>query len=437
MKEDIDRGVYCLNQYLPNIINSLDLVIKDLDFTVTLNVRILNKDTARLHVNAINSHGWRKTYDFPLDIEIAKVFLNVSESDINQKSSTYHIIYEGNVAKVVQYEPLKDGKVRLAPHKQPSYISDQLIVLQSPVIEGPTECQVDTNLEFTVSSKVQTKEDSLITAFIVCINDKQTQYFVFPYAKEVTNTFYIYLDPSKYKNNQVIPLTVIVVDNERHSNSSTKLLTVKSGVIAIPEIIKPEHGAYTSLNSIEIQGTPFVTYNDHKPHHIATTYRITKDIQGKIEVFSCKVTDKNILTHYVVKLDKDLEYSESYYAWIKYEDEIIGESEWSKPRQFTVKDDIDEKVEVPKITGPYLVYNNNSYEYQITSKSFIGASIKEFIVTYKDETFTLKATNNKATLSISIVQDDVGRVRLITAKAIDDENNTSFLSYQEIICLEK
>lgn len=297
MIQEIDRGIYIENKYIPDIINHMDMYIKDETKNVRFNMRLVNRQEAKVHVNVYkdkDSNSYDRVYEFTVDAQQARYFFNaLKDSDnANVKDNHYGIIYQDDMCKVIQYEVLDTDEIATnsktvhdhSHHAVNFSITENAEVfeiVQPPIILYDTDYQVGKRYSFVVSSKIL-QGNTLLTNFIVEFNGESKPYYILPNAKSAQINFEIYFDPKDFENKgsgkRNVPLTIWAVDNNANKVYTTLELPVDYGTVIAPSIVSPTLGTPIPENDITITGSPFkLTTDIYGPRHVATDFRIATE----------------------------------------------------------------------------------------------------------------------------------------------------------------
>jgi CYTH domain-containing protein len=369
----MDRGIYTNNTFIDNVINSLHSFITSFD-RGTLNIRIIDDVTAKLHINLTSYQGYRRTFDFDCPIEDAKIFIQAYESDTTQKVYRYHIRYEDKISKVFQYQI---GEVQTPIVTYTDNPSDQLIVVQEPIVSGPNIIKPLEPINFVATSKILSKETSAISNFIVTFAGNTISYDNLPNSKAASISFNLSIPWNKYKTGDQLILLVTAVDTKRnYSVTCEKYITVYAGEIITPVILKPLNSSYVSKLNFEVVGSNFSTIHGYSPEHISTDYKICSDKLGNNIIWQESISGANITFNVIPKTQIT---EGTYYLFIRYEDKYMGKSKWSDYCVIAVDDNfVAEKVRCPNINCVVYVNKSSSYNCKFSSLSLVDTTISSF-----------------------------------------------------------
>lgn len=347
---ELDRYVYTelSDNYVANIFNDLHNFIADFEKGYLV-IRILD-DAARLYVHVTSHQGNTRYYDTTTDLDTAKIFIQAYQSDPNQKIYKYFVEYKEDVARVYQYElGEEDTSISLQYiNKNIIHENDPTIVLQKPVIAGPSVITPFETYNFLLSCRVLTKEDSLITTFIVECAGETKQIFTLPNARYVEAKYPLSIQVGEYKSGAVLELKVTAVDNEGHySEPGIKYITVDAGKLAKPNILEPYNNSYIPPNNIYVLVSSFSVVKASNPKQVSIDWKITSDRKGEDIIYDGNFVGE--ADSFVLNLENDLQ-PDNYFLFVRYEDRYIGFSEWSLP----VKVLVDTEYKFEQVIPPYV-----------------------------------------------------------------------------------
>lgn len=453
---ELDRVNYTNNAYLRGITNRMSIDVIDPTKKITFNVRLLNSNTARMYVTVLDSGSYHvdRHYDFEMNVEQAKHLLQLAYIDDTIQDYTYTIEYQDSRCRVTQYEKLPEGKTRIVHQTwldsvtNLNWFSDQLQVVQPPVIIlDKTELTLYNKLRVYVSSQILTKEDSLISVFIVEFNGESRPYYILPVSRFGETLFEININLKSYSWEEELPLKVIAVDNEGHKATTEIFIPVNRGKLFTPSVISPVIGQPLSDTGFEIAGSPFsVNSLAYRPEHVRTDYKITSDAKGEEIVWEYSTDNKEELTSCIVSFESGsspLKWDVGYYIWIRYEDAQLGYSDWSDYVYCTVQDDIVIDVTPPVISGVnHIGLVGYNYVWTLKSKPLTGNYIDHFTVTISAldsvTEIELKPTSNsedgyyEAQFSFTPAAEMQGKQYYITVTAVDDNGISSMFTGQYV-----
>ena len=430
-----DRGIYTNNTFVDNIINSLHTFITNFD-RGTLNIRIVDDTTAKLHITLTSYQGYKRTFDFDCPIDDARIFILAYESDTTQKVYQYHIKYEDMVSKVFQYQ-IGEEQTPIATYTDNA--SDQLIVVQEPLVSGPTTISPLNEIEFLATSKILSEETSTISTFLVSFAGSTIPYFNLPNSRAGSISFKLSIPWGKYKTGDILVLSVTAIDTKQnYSTTCEKLITVYAGKVETPVILTPLNSSYVDGAEFEVISSPFKTIHGYNPEHISTNYKICSDKSGNTALVQNTLI--GAITKFNLKLDVPLTEG-TYYLFIQYEDKYIGHSKWSDYCTLVVSNTfVPELVSCPEINCVVYVNRGKSYNCKFSSASLTNTALSSF--TIHDE-ITGVETSISAILNDSvyvaeydfIVPENVEnflfkkKEYIITINAVDTSGNKSFNTY--------
>jgi hypothetical protein len=433
--ELIDRGVYTNNTFIDNVINSLHSFITDFD-RGTLNIRIVNDTSAKLHVTLTSYQGYKRTFDFECPIDDARIFIQAYESDTTQKVYRYHIKYEDAVSKVFQYQI---GEVQTPIVTYTDNPSDQLIVVQEPIVSGPNVITHFEQINFIATSKILSEETSLISNFIVTFAGNTISYNNLPNSKTASISFSLTIPWGKYKTGDMLLLTVTAVDTKRnYSTTYEKFITVNVGKVVTPTIIEPANSSFISDSHIDVVGSEFKTVFGSYPEHVSTSYKVCSDKAGEVIIYQNTLIGD--YTKFTIIPDVPLDKG-TYYLFIKYEEKYMGNSNWSNYCIVAVDDNfIPELVACPEISCVAYVNKGKSYNCKFSSVSLTTNILSSFTL-HDDLTGTEISIPAVLTDSVYTAEYDFTvplsvetflfkkKEYIITLNAVDDKGNKSFNTY--------
>lgn len=376
---EIDRGVYTniSENYIVGIINNLHTFITDFK-SGTLTLRILD-DFAKLYVNVISKQGYRRVYDFEVELDIAHIFINAYGLDETIKTYRYYVTYEDSVTRVYQYELGEKAEPIITLEYLNNNVikkNDQTVVVQQPAISGPNILTPFKPEKYVVISKIMSKEDTLITNFIVEFNNKTYPVYMLPNVQNAETSFDLTIDPGEYHSGDVLELKVTAVDNERHySSTAIKEITIYAGKIKTPTILVPYDNNYINPNNIYLEVSDFTLIKAIDPQQISTDWKITTDRKGNNIVKKGNFEGEE--HNFALNFDNDLEPG-NYFIFVRQEDRYIGYSDWSLPTKVVVDENYTfEQVIPPYIQSVVWINRDDSYTLHLWSNTVIDEKISQ------------------------------------------------------------